>query len=348
MPILQEERGIGMKPCTRVGIDVTWRCQQKCNHCFYKRSPLLGTAYDVPIDIVKGKIDRARQGGCNHAVMVGYGEPALCQNTLEIIRYCKSLNMASSMITNGAVALRKYQEFFQEGIDHLHISSHGIGNTLDDIVQQKGAFDLQAKLKDWLRENNYPFRTNITLQKANYRELPNAACYEISKGVYHFVMLGFLPHYEWKDHLNEVLVHPAELLPYIEEAADLLLNSNTLFTIRYHPFCHLSPKYWPYVVNARYVNYDPWEWNYDLQIDNLNRLWQNSLHLGESVANDCHDCLLRDHCGGWNRTIAGYFESKVLKPITVIPDMYIEAVKTLGGLHDLNPANDVTGTIRMS
>lgn len=339
-----------MKPCTRVGIDVTWRCQQQCLHCFYRRNPNLHTAVDIPLAQITAKINQAQRGGCNHVVMVGHGEPSLCPNVDAVLQYCREHGMASSMITNGATALRKFQLFFEGGLDHLHLSSHGLGDTLDQLVGQPGAFRRQRELTDWCRAHGYPFRTNVTMQQVNYRQLPELAEYEVARGAYHCVLLGFLPHYEWRGHVQEIAVHPAELRPYLEGAADVFLANRTYFTIRYHPLCHLSPVYWPYVVNARYVNYDPWEWNYELQTTDPARLWRASVAMGDSVANTtrCRDCVLRRHCGGWNKTYADAFAGADLRPAKRddVPDQFGKILDQDGGLHDLNPANQLTGTIQ--
>jgi MoaA/NifB/PqqE/SkfB family radical SAM enzyme len=252
------------------------------------------------------------------------------------------------MITNAATGLDRFKCFFAQGLDHLHISSHGLDGTLDDIVGIKGAFKRQAEVKQWLSSEGLPYRSNVTLQKKNYRELPELAEYEISHGVYHFVMLGFLPHYEWKDHAAEVAVHPAELRSYIEAAADLLIEAGTYFTIRYHPLCHLATRYWQYVVNARYVYFDPWEWNYDLQANDVPLLWSASVALGKSTAvkgPPCSGCSAYRHCGGWNAVSAATFDGADLTAIHD-PGQYSLMWDFDGGVHDLNPANALTGTIQ--
>ena len=338
-----------MKPCTRVGVDVTWKCNWKCQHCFYRRNHDEHKSDEDLLGPVRDKIRRAKEGGLDHVVMVGYGEPSIAKTTPAILDFAHQQGMATSMITNAATGLDRFKGFFNQGLDHLHISSHGLDGTLDEIVGIPGAFKKQAEVKEWLALEGLPFRTNVTLQRNNYDELPDLAEYEISHGVFHFVFLGFLPHYEWRDHLTEVAVHPAELRPYIEDAADRLIEAGVYFTIRYHPMCHLAPKYWRYVVNARYVLFDPWEWNYSLQAHDVEALWQDALRLGESAAcgEPCNRCLVRRHCGGWNQTYADAFGGAGLLAITEDAwEFDGPAWNKDGGLHDLNPANQLGGTIR--
>ena len=338
-----------MNPCPRVGVDTQWRCNWTCSHCFYRRNPKLHTDGEVPTDQIKDKVRKGKQGGCDHVVFVGHGEPTLDKRLPALLDFCHGEGMATSIITNGATNLGRIASMFGQGLDHLHISSHGIGSTLTKITGCKDAFEKQTKLKDFLAEAGYPFRTNAAIQQANYEELPLLARHEIAKGVHHFVLLGFLPHYEWSQHVDEVAVHPATLRPYIEEAADILIEAGTLFTIRYHPMCHLRPDLWKYVVNARYVFFDPWEWNYELQVRDLKALWEAAVRCGKSVevaGKPCSECKLYRHCGGWNRVYAAAFGGAGLSAIQDIPEEYASVINLNGGLHDLNPANHERGTIQ--
>jgi len=338
-----------MKPCTRFDLNVTWRCQWRCRHCFYLRSPSFHAQQDEPLTPLLERVDCAKAAGYDHAVMTGFGEPSLCRHALEIVQYCRERDIAVSMITNGATKLRYYQNLVALGIDHLHLSSHGIGDVLDDVAQARGAYRKQQELKDWLASEGLPYRANLSLQQANYLHIMPALENDLEHGVYHYVLLGFLPHYEWAEHVAEVAVPPAELRPCIEQAAELLEVSGVYWTIRYHPLCHLDARWWPHVTNARYVFYDPWEWNHTLNIRDDGRLWRDAVNLGESVAiqgKPCSDCVARRHCGGWNRTYAAAFSGAGLRAIREVPDVYRDVWDRDGGLHDLNPANALTGTIR--
>lgn len=340
-----------MKPCTKVGIDTTWKCSCRCQHCFYRWDERFRSAPEVPLAEVIAKIEQAKAGGLDHVHFVGFGEPAMGRHTEEIIEYAHGRGMATSMITSGVTSIKRYKRFHELEMDHLHISSHGVGETMDRIMDHRGAFEKQARLKDWMGSVAWPFRANATLQQDNYQQLPDLAEYEISKGVFHFVFLGFRPFYQWADrtdHIQKMVVHPAKLRPYIEAAAKILLDAGTLFTIRYHPFCHLDPRFWPYVVNARYVFFDNTEWNYQLQAHDQDTLWKASVAMGDSLAcrEPCTRCLAYNHCGGWNRSCADVFNGAGLQPIPTIPDVYQEIWNNDGGLHDLNPATRIPSRIR--
>jgi hypothetical protein len=267
---------------------------------------------------------------------------------MDLVDYTVSQGMTMSMITNGTCGIDRYKEAFDHGLNHLHISVHGTGDTLNTIAAVPGAASAQQRLLEWLKGSEKPWRSNTTLQLANYRELPNIVQHIIDHGAFHVVLLGFLPHYDWEkpENMRKVAVHPGELRPYIEQAAQLVLDAKKFLTIRYHPMCHLSPEYRKYVVNARYVLYDPWEWDYGTAGMSDTDHWMAAMQMGNSVAIQeapCRKCALYTHCGGWNKTYAHGFDGANL---TMIPmDLTHAEMNYPGALHDQNPANAEKGWV---
>jgi MoaA/NifB/PqqE/SkfB family radical SAM enzyme len=331
-----------MKPCKRVGVNLSWRCQWKCQTCFYRRNDNFNKAIDRPIEQINYELSAARQRGCDHAVAVGEGEPTLYPFIKGYVESCKQFGLTSSIITNGATDLQNFIDLYEAGLNHFHVSVHGVGTTLDKVACVVGASEKQDIVKTWMRNNNIPWRSNTTLQRANYQELPEIVENILSYGAYHIVLLGFLPHYEWQNRLTEVAVHPAELRPYIEKCCEILEASGKLFTIRYHPFCHLDEKYWKYVVNAKYVLYDPFEWEYGNMGKNEPAMWMAACQMAESVGvqgEPCYNCNAHLHCGGWNRHYAAGFNGADLKAIT------LDIPQIRGYYHDQNPTNDNKGFV---
>jgi len=337
-----------MRPCSSAGINLTWKCNFRCIFCFYRDFPELENGKDRRFgDIIK-EIFAAKKRGCKNIVFIGYGEPTLYKKLLEVIDYCSSLQLKTSIITNGSTGIHLIEKLYSNGLNHILFSVHGLGEIINEISCNADASKKQREVKDWLKKNNLPFRTNTTFQLKNYCFLEEIIEDCINSGARHIILLGFLPHYHWHNKLREVAVHPKELRPHIEKSADLLISAHKYFTIRYFPFCHLSWEYWKYVVNARYILFDPWEWDYGYYSQDLEEVWRHALEMGESVAiqgKPCSDCLMRLHCGGWNRIYASGFGGAGLTPITDIPEEYKDVADKRGGLHDLNPANSLEGYI---
>jgi MoaA/NifB/PqqE/SkfB family radical SAM enzyme len=240
--------------------------------------------------------------------------------------------------------VERYEAMYEAGLDHLHVSVHGIGQVLDSIVGVDGAGEKQAKTLRWLNDTGRPWRMNMTVQQLNYKTLPDIAEFCMAHGCRHIVSLGFLPHYEWNDpvKLRTVAVDPLVLEPYINAVCDTVAERpDVLLTVRYHPMCRIEPQYRKYVVNARYVLYDPWEWDYGHAGDSADDLKRAAENLGNSVANmglPCSKCTAFMACGGWNRIYYAAFSGSVT-PVTDMPPEH----RVWGALHEKNPANAAKG-----
>jgi MoaA/NifB/PqqE/SkfB family radical SAM enzyme len=333
-----------MRQCSRVGIDVTRRCNFRCATCFYRHHPAFGAPHDEPLEAVLTKVRRAKARGCDHVVLVGWGEPCMWKRSslLQLIKELVSMGMTSSIITNGSLSPASYGQLREAGLNHLHISVHGLGEVLDRIVEFPGAAARQEKLMKWLKAENWPWRMNMTAQLANYQTMPRIAETCVEYGCRHIISLGFLPHYEWgsPEKVRQVAVHPAKLRPYIEDTYEAIWRSGVMFTVRYHPMCHLREDLRKYVVNAQYVLYDPWEWEYEHHGESKEQFWRSALVIGGSVAineEPCRSCDIRIHCGGWNRVYCRAFgqPGEVLRAVK-LPEGW---KMTAGWLHLQNPAN---------
>lgn len=335
-----------MNRCRRVGLDITKRCNWRCKMCFYRWKPDFNQAYDVPLQNLQTQIDAAKNRGCNHVVAVGWGEPTLYREITELIKYTQSVGMSFSAIVNGMLNPTRAEELFLSGLDHFHVSVHGLWETLNKIAGVTGAASMQERFKDYLKDSKRPWRTNTTLQLDNYKELPKIVEDVIEHGAFHVVLLGFLPHYEWGgDRARDVSVSPADLRPYVQKALDICIDAGVCTTLRYHPFCHTNPKYWPYITNARYVLYDPWEWDYGNCGKNDDDLWKAALGLGESVAVQdapCAQCAVRMHCGGWNKVYAAAHGGAGLIAIPRI-EVPAESINSPGYYFEQNPVNSLSG-----
>lgn len=332
-----------MNPCKVLALqDVTWKCNWKCKHCYFRRFDKSWDSGDTPLEVLKKEIDSGRARGCDEVALCGKGEPTLHSQVNQIIEYTTKVGMKSLIITNGSVGIERYRKLYDLGLDHLQVSMHGLGGTLDEITEREDAGQKQMKLLEWLNKENHPFRINITLQQLNCREILDIAKKAVQLGAFHISLLNFLPHYQWNLYLKEVAVNPVELVDMLEESMEYM-EGKVIFTLRYFPMCLLRPNFWKYVTNTLYVLFDPWEWDYGQYSKDIEKVWESAVGLSETVrikGNPCDFCLLKDHCGGWNKVYAQAFNFEGLKAIKEVPNELEEAVIQRGGLFDLNPANN--------
>lgn len=335
-----------MKRCRRLGLDVTKHCNLRCNFCFYRWSDDFNIDHDMPLSELKEKVIAGKKRGCQHLTMTGWGEPGLYKHLIPAIEFCNNNSVSTSIVTNGTLPLRRYMEIWDAGIDHFHVSIHGLGPTLNKITNSKNASKYQEDFKRWLLNCDIPWRANLTLIRENINQAELIALDCIRHGVRHFVILCFLPLYEWKEKVKEIAAHPAELRYHIESVIQICARAKKYFTLRYFPFCHLKPDYWKYVVNGRYVLYDPWEWEYGHGLEGDEDYWKSACHIGNITAIEgepCDGCAVHLHCGGWNRYYAAAFEGAGLKAIS--KESVPAGAVTPGFYHIQNPANNLKGWI---
>jgi len=340
-----------MQPCKKIGIEITKKCINNCNFCFHFNSDDFKSGYDKPLEEIKSEIIIGKEGGCNQVVAVGWGETMMYPDIYNLTKFVNSQKMKFSIITSGNLSLDRYKLLYETGLDHLHISLHGLGDTLNKVTGTKTAAKNQGNLIYWLHEKKLPWRSNTTLQQDNYKQLPDIARYACDHGVKHFVALNFLPHYHNHEDTRKIAVHPEKLQRYIEEAMDICHSEGVMTTIRYQPFCHLKPKYWRYVTNALHVVYDTFEWCYNniWPNDSYMSMWRNAQSLARGVEIEgfpCSMCKASLHCGKWNRNYMAAYDGADLKPITKVPDEYEKVWDRIGGVFDMNPANSHKGSFR--
>lgn len=263
----------------------------------------------------------------------------------EIISYISKTGMKSLIITNGSIGVERYRRLYDLGLDHLQISMHGRGKTLDRIAEREGAGRRQMELLEWLNKESYPFRINITLQQLNRQEVFEIVEKAVQLGAFHVSLLNFLPHYHWNLYVRDVAVNPVELIGVLEKSMEYM-EKKVLITLRYFPMCLLKPNFWKYVTNAQFVLFDPWEWEYGYYSEDTEKVWESATKINEAVeikGQPCASCLLKSHCGSWNRVYAQAFNFEGLRAIREAPDELKEAINRRGGLFDLNPANEKEG-----
>jgi MoaA/NifB/PqqE/SkfB family radical SAM enzyme len=232
-------------------------------------------------------------------------------------------------------------------MDHLHLSMHGLGTVLDEISGVYGAGERQLAVIEWLSKEEWPWRMNMTLQQKNYEHINEVAAFAVNHGCRHMVALGFLPHYGWGnlDRPRAIAVHPAALRPYLDSLAEAIEihnaywaeNQKLYLTIRYHPMCHINPKNRKYITNAKYVVYDPGEWEYDSVHLDEEALWSKAKELagvGKHDGKECFVCGLRIHCGAWNANMINLFDGAGLSCVQTSEEENVR-----GYFHDQNPFN---------
>ncbi len=151
-------------------IELTYRCNLRCVHCFCKGSEEKGSELDT--NAWKEIIDELHKEGCLGLTFSG-GDPLIREDFLEIYAYAKAKGFLIGIFSSG-------QAFTDEIIDYLvksppssiEITLNGITqDTYESITQVSGSFERVMRNIRKLAENKLPLILKANCLKQNKNEL---------------------------------------------------------------------------------------------------------------------------------------------------------------------------------
>ncbi len=149
----------------------SFACNIKCAFCYYRKSD---NREHRPIEEMKAEMDRFRSEYGHDYVDITGGEPTVYKHITELVAYCRQIGLLPTIITNGQKP-QIIPELIQNGLEDLLGSIHGYKEDCDAAMNKKGAFDTIVRTFESCRELDFTFRTNTTLLRYNYRNLPRLA-----------------------------------------------------------------------------------------------------------------------------------------------------------------------------
>ena len=172
---------------TNLFLEVTLRCNAKCEHCGSS------CGYDFPKDEISAE-DLKRTlleihehyGAKNVFLTVTGGEPLMRKDLFDIMKYAVSLGFRWGMTTNGMLIdeeiIQKYRETNMESIS---ISLDGLKETHESFRKVPGSFDRIMHAIDLLKglETLRSFQITTVANKKNMDELEDLYQLLLSKGI---------------------------------------------------------------------------------------------------------------------------------------------------------------------
>ena len=124
-------------------IDLTWRCNLGCLHCYLGKSSFLKRDFTKEADTEKWLkiIDEMTEAGCLHLLITG-GEPLLRKDFLAIYRHAKTRGLLVTVFSNGTCIDDRIIDTFVDLPPHaVEISFYGATeDTFERITGVKGSF----------------------------------------------------------------------------------------------------------------------------------------------------------------------------------------------------------------
>jgi pyruvate-formate lyase-activating enzyme len=295
----------------RAFIVLTRKCINDCLFCSEK----LRMGWPVPSNKeVKEILDKDCKS-FSHIVFSG-GEPGLREDICELIEYAKDLGYSVTLFSNGRLFsnLEFAKRVATAGLESILIPLHGYPPEIHDaITQQPKSFEQTVSGIKNLASFNVKVIVKIIPNKINYKSLGQLAFFvsSLSASGYTntvaFDMLSLVGSaLKNKDIISTKL---SNMAPYIEEAIDVLTDSNNNIGINVNslPLCLIDRKYWKYIQNSRLKE--------EIKVGLNEKKITVPSYTGQTITPSCKGCIMQEKCPGTWPTYFEVYGDKELKPI---------------------------------
>jgi len=299
----------------RMDLALTYRCNNRCPHCYVARSP------DYPeMDTAawKAVLDRVWEVGIPHVCFTG-GEATMREDLVELVAYAEGLGLVTGLLTNGRrLSDSAYvQALVAAGLDHVQITLESHAEAIHDSMQAvPGAWrETVQGVRNAVAADLY-ITTNTTLTRENVAGIEETVAFIASLGVPTFACNSLI--YAGRGATVGTGFDEGELAPILERVRDAAARHG-LRLIWYTPtqYCAFSPLQLGLGVKActaalynmcvepdgavipcqsyyerlGYILRDPWEdiWNHDLA---------QALRERRYAPEKCRECPEFPLCGG--------------------------------------------------
>jgi radical SAM protein with 4Fe4S-binding SPASM domain len=297
----------------RMDLALTYRCQNKCLHCYNETRPLK----ELSTEEWRKVIARTWQLGIPHIVFTG-GEPTLVADLDQLVAESEKWGQVTGLVTNGRTLAREgyLHDLVVKGLDHVQITllSH-IPEEHDRLVGSPGAWNQTvAGIKIAASEDVY-LSTNTTIMRSNLSTVEETMRFLISLGVKNIAFNGLIRSGKG---VNAEGVTYEELTSALKKLQSISAESGTRMIwytpTPYHEMnpvnlglgikqctaCSLNMAVEPdgsvlpcqsYYESLGNILTDPWEniWNHDLC---------RSIRQRKYLDEKCSKCAMVETCGG--------------------------------------------------
>lgn len=159
-------------PCS-VLINVTFRCNLKCNFCKARLKRKVGLRKELSTKQIFALIDDLHRIGVPHVLITG-GEPLLRQDIEKIGFYLKKKRIVSVLTTNGTLITKKKAKWLSRAYDSILISLDGLKETHDMMRGVNNTYKRAVRGLGHLiavEGRNAKVGVNFLLRKNNCKEL---------------------------------------------------------------------------------------------------------------------------------------------------------------------------------
>lgn len=203
----------------------------------------------------------------NSCIDIQGGEPTLYRDIFELIRYCNSIGLAPTLISNALLLddLELCRNYREAGVRDFLVSVQGLGEVHDRIVGCPGAHRRQMAALANLQQLGIPFRFNVVMSKQAVPQLPEIAELAVASGAFVVNFIAFNPFADQDGagkRCRDNVPRYSEVKPHLTAALDLLEQAGIEANVRYFPLCMVEERHRKSVYNFQQLSYDPHEWDF--------------------------------------------------------------------------------------
>ncbi|MBU2540513.1 MAG: radical SAM protein [Candidatus Omnitrophica bacterium] len=150
-------------------IDVTYRCNLACQHCFIVPEE---NTEELKFSQIISIIDQLYEAGCLFLYFSG-GEPFLREDFLDIYTYARNKGFLVSIFTNGTLISEEILDYLVKLPPYsIEITLNGITQDVyEQITQVKGSFSKVMKAIELIKDKNLPLVLKCNGMKINYDQI---------------------------------------------------------------------------------------------------------------------------------------------------------------------------------
>jgi MoaA/NifB/PqqE/SkfB family radical SAM enzyme len=154
---------------TRIIIELTNRCNLRCQHCFAERHAATG---DLPLAILEKILREGRDLGIDHLAFTG-GEPTIHRQFEEIIARVCEAGYTFSFVSNGMTFPHLYPLLLQhrQWLTGVTFSLDGAREATHDQLRGAGSYRRVMRAASLCVIKDLPFTINMVLTSQNRHEV---------------------------------------------------------------------------------------------------------------------------------------------------------------------------------
>jgi MoaA/NifB/PqqE/SkfB family radical SAM enzyme len=154
------------------GIDLTYRCNNNCRHCWLRIAPGSAEQSDeLSTEEIKSIVDQARRMGCKSWHISG-GEPMLRPDFAEIFDHITSRSASYSLNTNGTLITPEIAQLLKRKGSKMVALYGATAPVHDHVTRSPGSFQAAMKGFQLLKEAGAKFTVQLIPMKDNYHQFP--------------------------------------------------------------------------------------------------------------------------------------------------------------------------------